>query len=506
MKRYSVLMAATAALLAASPAVAQDHSAHGQAAASAEAADIVRDAADLPALLGPASRDAAVCHDLITQVEDPAAVLAALAGVLCDGGVLSLSFANRDWLVLRAGRRGEHAGALRLAHGPDAGRPPAPAMTLAEVEAYARSGYLAALAAGDALDAAAADRLYARVADLTGLPRDLVARNRGRIPMELFVREAQRAAGRIVSSYDATISAVDIDPSSRGARGGDPVLDASIAPFTTAFGAYVPVNFDGFTRGTVTVRQALTESLNIPAIVVLDAVGPARLVARMKRAHAKPLLPVDTAPSLAVGLGGVGVTLRDLVSIYAAIARGGSPAHCARAAVPRVDAPGVVVARAGAVRGGRLCAVLGAPAIVGEREVAHRRDARREAIGLAERGGGGFGGGGFGGRPGGGYNAGGPPGGGDRGRQRDGLGAAAARRTAAADRGARRADRAGPGRGQRECGRDVVETPPRRRAPSRARCEPRCPRLRSRCRSRPRAGSRPRVRCDGRRWRSRTGW
>jgi penicillin-binding protein 1C len=34
---------------------------------------------------------------------------------------------------------------------------------------------------------------------------------------------------------------------------------------------------------------------------------------------------VDTAPSLAVGLGGVGVTLRDLVSIYAAIARGGSP-------------------------------------------------------------------------------------------------------------------------------------------------------------------------------------
>ncbi|MDC9825246.1 penicillin-binding protein 1C [Devosia sp. ZB163] len=93
----------------------------------------------------------------------------------------------------------------------------------------------------------------------------------------------------------------------------------------TAFNGYVPVNFDGFNRGTVTIRQALTESLNIPAIVVLDAVGPARLVARMKRAHAKPLLPVDTAPSLAVGLGGVGVTLRDLVSIYAAIARGGSP-------------------------------------------------------------------------------------------------------------------------------------------------------------------------------------
>ncbi|UXN74928.1 penicillin-binding protein 1C [Devosia sp. A8/3-2] len=93
----------------------------------------------------------------------------------------------------------------------------------------------------------------------------------------------------------------------------------------TAFGGYVPVNFDGFSRGTVTVRQALTESLNIPAVVVLDAVGPSRLISRMKRAYADPRLPVNTAPSPAVGLGGVGISLRDLVSIYGAIARGGSP-------------------------------------------------------------------------------------------------------------------------------------------------------------------------------------
>ncbi|HEY9010071.1 MAG TPA: penicillin-binding protein 1C, partial [Devosia sp.] len=93
----------------------------------------------------------------------------------------------------------------------------------------------------------------------------------------------------------------------------------------TAFNGYVPVNFDNFTRGTVSIRQALTQSLNIPAVVVLDAVGTARLVSRIKRAHANPVLPDDTAPSLAIGLGGVGITLRDLVSIYAAIARGGSP-------------------------------------------------------------------------------------------------------------------------------------------------------------------------------------
>lgn len=91
----------------------------------------------------------------------------------------------------------------------------------------------------------------------------------------------------------------------------------------TAFGAYLPVNFDGFSRGTVSIHDALTESLNIPAVVVLDAVGPARLVSRLRRAHADPRLPVNTAPSLAVGLGGVGITLRDLVSVYAAIANGG---------------------------------------------------------------------------------------------------------------------------------------------------------------------------------------
>jgi len=93
----------------------------------------------------------------------------------------------------------------------------------------------------------------------------------------------------------------------------------------TAFGAYVPVNFDGFSRGTVSIHDALTLSLNIPAVVVLDAVGPARLVSRLRRAHADPRLPVDTAPSLAVGLGGVGISLRDLVSVYAAIAHGGVP-------------------------------------------------------------------------------------------------------------------------------------------------------------------------------------
>jgi penicillin-binding protein 1C len=81
----------------------------------------------------------------------------------------------------------------------------------------------------------------------------------------------------------------------------------------TGFGAYAPVNFDGFHRGTVTIREALAQSLNVPAVVVLDAVGPARLVARLKRAGVDGALPDVSAPGLAIGLGGVGVSLRDLV-------------------------------------------------------------------------------------------------------------------------------------------------------------------------------------------------
>ena len=66
-------------------------------------------------------------------------------------------------------------------------------------------------------------------------------------------------------------------------------------------------------------------SLNIPAVKLLDAVGPARLAARLRRAGVEPALPELSAPGLAIGLGGVGVTLTDLVRLYAAIARGGSP-------------------------------------------------------------------------------------------------------------------------------------------------------------------------------------
>ncbi|MER9902487.1 penicillin-binding protein 1C [Mesorhizobium sp. M0130] len=89
------------------------------------------------------------------------------------------------------------------------------------------------------------------------------------------------------------------------------------------FSGYRPKNFDMGYQGDVSIRQALQLSLNVPAIRVLDAVGPARLMARFRQADVTPVLPVNEAPGLAIGLGGVGVTLRDLVQLYTGLANGG---------------------------------------------------------------------------------------------------------------------------------------------------------------------------------------
>jgi penicillin-binding protein 1C len=91
------------------------------------------------------------------------------------------------------------------------------------------------------------------------------------------------------------------------------------------FGTYAPGNFDDDFHGTVTVRDALGLSLNIPAVKVLNAVGPGRLTGRLRRAGVPAAFPSDDEPSLAIALGGFGLRLQDLAQLYAGLARGGDP-------------------------------------------------------------------------------------------------------------------------------------------------------------------------------------
>ena len=90
------------------------------------------------------------------------------------------------------------------------------------------------------------------------------------------------------------------------------------------YGAYAPENFDLAYQGTVSARRALQLSLNVPAILVLDKVGPSRFSARLAQAGVRLALPTGEPPGLAIGLGGTGVTLADLVSLYAGLARLGT--------------------------------------------------------------------------------------------------------------------------------------------------------------------------------------
>jgi penicillin-binding protein 1C len=127
---------------------------------------------------------------------------------------------------------------------------------------------------------------------------------------------------------------------------------------STRFRDYSPANFDSSFHGELTVKEALLRSLNVPAVLVLDRLGPARFVDALARAGitlhlgrrghpglrrgygglgpAGPQVrgedlnvpaektPVPfSSPGLPVALGGVGVTLYDLTTLYSALARDG---------------------------------------------------------------------------------------------------------------------------------------------------------------------------------------
>ena len=101
--------------------------------------------------------------------------------------------------------------------------------------------------------------------------------------------------------------------------------DTVIEDAPRRFDDYQPENFDKVFHGKVTARQALTYSLNMPAVATLAKLGPAAFEARLQSAGVRLVRPRAAANSagLPLALGGEGMQLRDLALLYAALGDGG---------------------------------------------------------------------------------------------------------------------------------------------------------------------------------------
>jgi carboxypeptidase C (cathepsin A) len=107
---------------------------------------------------------------------------------------------------------------------------------LAEAEHFALNEYLTTLA-GPPPQGAAAHAFYARVAELTGLPEDVVAKSNGFI-RDSYVKNLELGEHKIVSHYDATFAVDDPYPDQVAARGRDPLLDGLVRAYGGAFTGY----------------------------------------------------------------------------------------------------------------------------------------------------------------------------------------------------------------------------------------------------------------------------
>ena len=99
--------------------------------------------------------------------------------------------------------------------------------------------------------------------------------------------------------------------------------DTQLSDLPRSFGAYAPENYGRGHAGSVTAAEALQRSLNVPAVALLDQLGPLRFLQGLREAGVQPRLPAGAAPSLPLALGGAGLTLRELTGLYAGLASAG---------------------------------------------------------------------------------------------------------------------------------------------------------------------------------------
>lgn len=99
--------------------------------------------------------------------------------------------------------------------------------------------------------------------------------------------------------------------------------ESLLADAPQSFGGYAPGNFAEAFNGPVSAAQALRLSLNVPAVDLLDRIGPARFAAALDNAGLKLEWPSGGTPNLSLILGGAGARMDQLAALYAGLARDG---------------------------------------------------------------------------------------------------------------------------------------------------------------------------------------
>lgn len=119
---------------------------------------------------------------------------------------------------------------------------------------------------------------------------------------------ATQALRQVGSSFKPYVYTAVIDS---GATPDDTILDEPVS-FETPSGPYTPHNYDEKFEGIITLRRALAQSRNIPALKLANKVGIRNVIDYAERFGITSKLP----PYLPVALGSAEITLMEQTSAY----------------------------------------------------------------------------------------------------------------------------------------------------------------------------------------------
>jgi len=130
----------------------------------------------------------------------------------------------------------------------------------------------------------------------------------GRDYQESKFNRATQAQRQVGSSFKPFVYGAAVEA---GAEPDDMILDAPVT-FNSGGVAYTPHNYDHRFEGNITLRRAIADSRNIPAVKLAERVGINSVIDYAKKFGINSTIP----PFLPVALGAADLTLYELTSAY----------------------------------------------------------------------------------------------------------------------------------------------------------------------------------------------